>query len=106
MKNVLLISVGLFVSIMFWWQLDTFFNKNKRPVYVLHEVEKVAVPDFYRKILGYDSLEMIYSLNKWNVNFCYPNEWEYGKFKKIKVDSLVFQYDSIMVIHYNTNEVK
>lgn len=102
MKYVLIFCIGV---IMVWLWVSIYRSENNhRPNYVLHEVEKVAVPDFYRKIIGYDSLEMIYSLNKWNVNFCYPNKWEFEKFKK--ADSIVFHYDSIMVIHYNKSEVK
>lgn len=68
------IIVGLFIF---------FVSEHKRDepkIKVLHELENVAVPDEYRKIIGYDSVQMFF-LGKWEANFCYPNEWVLNKFK-------------------------
>lgn len=47
----------------------------------LKEAENVAMPEYYRHITGYDSVEVIFFMGKWKVNFCYPNEWERNKYK-------------------------
>lgn len=56
-------------------------KKDEPKINVLHEAENVAVPEDYRKIIGYDSVEIIFTGGKWWVNFCYPNEWVLNKFK-------------------------
>lgn len=99
------LAVAIVVSVFIAGYVS-YLQRQHRPNYVLHEVEKVAVSDFYRKIIGYDSLEMIYSLNKWNVNFCYPNEWGFEKFKNKKVKSITFKYDSIIILNFDSSEVK
>lgn len=67
-----------------------------RPNNVLHEGDKIAMPEFYRRITGFDSIQLVaggrgkYNEEKkdfdvtWDslfVHFCYPNEWEFEKFK-------------------------
>lgn len=56
-------------------------KKEEPKINTLHELQNIPVPEYYRKIIGYDSLQMIYFLGKWEVNFCYPNEWVLNKFK-------------------------
>lgn len=41
----------------------------------LHEFEKVAVPEYYRAVIGYDSLQVTWFMNKREVNFCNPNKY-------------------------------
>lgn len=63
---------------------------------VLYEGQNVAMPEFYRKITGYDSIQLVFGgRGKYNeekkdfdvtwdsmfVHFCYPNQWEFEKFK-------------------------
>lgn len=56
-------------------------KKDEPKINVLHEAENIAVPEDYRKIIGYDSVEAVFFMGKWEVNFCYPNQWEFEKFK-------------------------
>lgn len=41
----------------------------------LFEYEKLAVPEYYRAIIGYDSVQLTTELwtKRWVANFCYPN---------------------------------
>jgi hypothetical protein len=58
---------------------------------------KIAMPDNFRKVTGYDSIQLVFGgRSKYNeakkdydvtwdslyANFCYPNKWEFEKFKK------------------------
>lgn len=57
---------------------------------LLHEGQKIAMPKYYRRITGYDSIQIVHyrkgsSLgNGWEGHFCNPNEWEFEKFKSKK----------------------
>lgn len=97
---------------------------------ILYEGRKVAMPKEYRRMTGYDSIQVVYYRpgsmlsNGWEGHFCYPNELEFEKWKydstapqqtiytiprwtsKIIVDSIEFRYDSIIVLKYNRAEIK
>ena len=55
---------------------------------VLYDNQMVAMPEGYRKLTGYDSIQVLYYKpgsplgDGWEGHFCYPNEWEFEKFKK------------------------
>jgi hypothetical protein len=44
-------------------------------------VRNVALDQYWRRVTGYDSIQMYEFLGKREVNFCYPNRWERLKFQ-------------------------
>lgn len=54
---------------------------TKEEIGVLYEGQKIAMPEYHRHITGYDSVQVIIHNGKWEANFCYPNKWEFNKFK-------------------------
>lgn len=52
---------------------------------------------FWKEVTGYDSLQITsnYEGDKLNYNFCYPNKWEFIKFKK----DTVFIHDTVVVYY-------
>ena len=54
---------------------------------ILYEAERAPLDAYWRRITGYDSVQVYYGLSdkgyadKVTVNFCYPNEWDREKFK-------------------------
>lgn len=80
---------------------------KEHPNYNEHQC--VALDDFYRKVTGYDSVQLIYFLGKWEANFCYPNkyQWNYKKFRAFDtmfaepsklLDTVIFSNDSILIL--------
>lgn len=68
------------------------------------------MPEYFRKVTGYDSIQLVYggratyNENKhrydvtWDslfANFCYPNKWEFEKFKK----DTIFIHDTLTIIN-------
>lgn len=68
--------------------------------------QTIAMPDYYRKITGYDSIQLVFGGRgnydeakqdydvTWDslyANFCYPNKWQFEKFEK----DTVFIHDTI-----------
>jgi len=66
-----------------------------RMQYVRVVVDKFPINEFMRKITGYDSIQISPKLTDTGIvlepNFCYPNEWEFEKFKK----DTVYIHDTI-----------
>lgn len=73
----------------------------------------VAVPEEFRKIIGYDSMQFIFNndTDKIRVNFCYPNKWERYKWKDSawydtsanNNSPAIFSMDTTGIIQVNTN---
>jgi len=55
---------------------------NSKDYGTIYEMEKMPMPDEYRKWTGYDSVTYHYFSGKLEVDFCYPNEWEFYKYRK------------------------
>lgn len=53
-----------------------------------------AMPDddYWRKVTGYDSVQIYPTDNGIKINFCYSNKWEFEKFKK---PDTIFIHDTI-----------
>lgn len=68
---------------------ETHYRYKYQPV----DNKKIAMPDeYWRKLTGYDSIQLIsFGKDTLYANFCYPNEWEFYKFKK----DTVFIHDTI-----------
>lgn len=78
----------LLILTMLW-----FCGCKEKKQHVLHEMENVAVPEEYRKIIGKDSMQIFFATisKKWLVNFCYPNKWGLGNVKDMMgIDSIIF----------------
>lgn len=57
---------------------------EKQHLDVLMGERPIGLSDFYKRITGYDSVQLINFQGQLEVNFCYPNKWE---FEKWKIDS-------------------
>lgn len=68
MKKILILSISIFLI-----SCKSNYNVDRN----------IPMPEEFRKLTGYDSIQVI-SLGKDTLyaNFCYPNEWEFFKFKK------------------------
>jgi hypothetical protein len=73
--------VVLFVIVVF---LRSIFIKPdlNQPIRVVYEGQCVAMPEYYRKITGFDSVQIVPNLPRkegekriLEANFCYPNKY-------------------------------
>ena len=78
-------------------------NDNGYSYCIISMQTKVALDPFFKKVTGYDSVQLVCDYNGdslW-LNFCYPNKWEFDKFKKLANESI----DTNLVLKFHsTNE--
>ena len=99
MKKLLILSV-IFIGCM---------NKGNQKV---SRDTMIAMPDFYKPITGCDSIQLVLGgRGKYNelkqdfdvtwdslyANFCYPNKWEFEKWKK----DTVYIYDTVYIGYHS-----
>jgi hypothetical protein len=92
MKNIL-ISISIFLI------------GCKSQIYKYKSVDnkKIPMPEEFRKLTGYDSIQLIsFGKDTLYANFCYPNEWAYFKFKK----DTVYIHDTFYTSKQYTTNVK
>lgn len=71
MKHLLLIAV-LFAACK--------GNAQQRVAKIYNGITHIAVPDYERKHIGFDSIQILFDdKGKFEANFCYPNAWLYSK---------------------------
>jgi hypothetical protein len=70
-------------------------NETSMIVYTM--ATHIPLEDFYRKLTGYDSLQLIIrNGGKLGANFCFPNQWEFEKWRK----DTVYIHDTVVKIVY------
>lgn len=42
----------------------------------LHQGETLSLDSTQMMITGYDSVQVVFFMGRWEVNFCYPNKWQ------------------------------
>lgn len=65
-------------------------KENGYEMGVLYEGQCIAIPDYYRRLFGYDSVQFIDFMGKREANFCYPN-----KFRDYQRDTLYFDLEKM-----------
>jgi len=52
----------------------------------------IPIDSFHRTIVGYDSIQLIIRNGKLEGNFCYPNKWEFEKWRKdtVKIHDTIY----------------
>jgi len=97
MKNILAVLFILFFGLISCKQ------KNWYPESIN---EMVPMKEFWRPITGFDSIQLLrigdYDNGKIMVNFCYPNKWEFEKFRK----DTVFIHDTIYLPYFAKGEIE
>jgi hypothetical protein len=88
MKKILFIALFFIGCNQKNWYPET-DNKTSMIVYTMQT--HIPLDDFYRKVTGYDSIQVIIRESKLEANFCYPNKWEHGKWRK----DTVYVHDTI-----------
>lgn len=83
--------------------------KGCRDKYLNIDNTRISMPDYYRKVTGYDSIQLVYGgRGRYNykkqtfdvtrdslfANFCYPNKWQFNKFKT----DTIFIHDTLQII--------
>lgn len=100
------IEIGVIVMLVIIVLANIFGSKDR---YQNIDNTRISMPSFYRKITGYDSIQLIYGGRaKYNTkkqtfdvtrdslfaNFCYPNKWQFNKFET----DTIFIHDTLQII--------
>lgn len=97
MKKILFISAFIFIGCTQKnWHPET-DDETSMIVYTMYT--HIPLDDFYRKVTGYDSLQLIIRNGKLEGNFCFPNQWEFNKWRK----DTIYVHDTVIKTVYKNN---
>ena len=101
----LLLAIPMLCAVFVSCKQKDWFPDTKEKLILIDNL-RIPMPDYYKRVTGFDSIQLVMGgRGKYNeakqdydvtwdslyANFCYPNKWEFDKFKK----DTVFIHDTV-----------